>query len=124
MHEGINSKELSKGSLVFMEIIRPYFDLSYYLSRNPEVKLLGIDPVEHFVISGWKESRDPTPDFSTRGYLLHNPDVVAAGINPFLHGAVQCNGQQAHRSKTDYPLSSELDNLIGGYSYRGVQHAL
>ena len=85
MHEGINSKELSKGSLVFMEIIRPYFDLSYYLSRNPEVKLLGIDPVEHFVISGWKESRDPTPDFSTRGYLLHNPDVVAAGINPFLH---------------------------------------
>lgn len=65
--------------------IREQFDPSFYLAHNPDVAEAGIDPLEHFVKWGWKEGRDPTPDFSVVDYLEANPDVAAAGINPFWH---------------------------------------
>jgi hypothetical protein len=37
------------------------------------------------MIFGWKEGRDPTPDFSVRAYLAAFPEVEAGGINPFVH---------------------------------------
>ena len=35
--------------------------------------------------SGWREGRDPSASFDTRGYLAANPDVAAAGVNPLDH---------------------------------------
>src|SRR4029077_1997426 len=45
----------------------------------------GINPLAHFETSGWREGRDPSLAFDTRGYLAANPDVAAAGINPLDH---------------------------------------
>jgi hypothetical protein len=66
-------------------IIRDKFDREYYLSANPDVKKSGMDPVHHYVLHGWREGRNPTPDFSTVMYLMLNEDVLRSGMNPFYH---------------------------------------
>jgi serralysin len=49
------------------------------------VAAAGINPLQHYETTGWKEGRDPSAHFDTAGYLAANPDVAAAGINPFDH---------------------------------------
>jgi hypothetical protein len=63
----------------------PEFDAQFYLSAYPDVAAQGIDPLNHYMESGWREGRNPNARFSTTGYLLANPDVRAAGINPLVH---------------------------------------
>ena len=62
-----------------------WFDTTYYLAQNPDVKASGLDPLQHFEMFGWKEGRDPSLLFSDSKYLAANPDVQAAGVDPLLH---------------------------------------
>jgi len=64
-------------------VVGPKFDDAYYLASNPDV--VRLNPLVHFLIYGWREDRDPSPDFSIADYTLANPDVAAAGVNPFYH---------------------------------------
>jgi len=64
-------------------VIRSEFDGEYYLACNPDV--VGMDPLVHFLFQGWREDRDPSPNFSIADYTLANPAVTAAGANPFYH---------------------------------------
>lgn len=61
------------------------FDSNYYLAANPDVAAAGIDPLKHFLDTGWREGRNPTLWFSVSHYLDFYPDVAAADINPFVH---------------------------------------
>lgn len=61
------------------------FDEAWYLSRYPDVKANGADPIEHFLIFGGAERRDPGPKFNTTEYLRLNPDVAVSNVNPLLH---------------------------------------
>jgi hypothetical protein len=60
-------------------------DIEYYLSKNPDVRAAGLDPVAHYLECGWVEGRDPSATFSTQAYLDQNPDVAAASFNPLVH---------------------------------------
>lgn len=70
------------------ELIRPYFDRIYYLRENPDVAAAGIDPLEHYAFTGWRERRDPSDAFSTALHLDRHPRLDRLGINPFLHAIV------------------------------------
>ena len=59
-------------------------DLFYY-AGNKDVWDAGVSADAHYDSFGWKEGRDPNPEFSTRGYLSANADVRAAGLNPLDH---------------------------------------
>lgn len=61
------------------------FDPSYYLAANPDVAAARVDPLDHFLNSGWREGRNPNLWFSVSNYLEFYPDVAEANINPFLH---------------------------------------
>lgn len=61
------------------------FDASYYGARNPDVLRVGLDPVEHYVMSGAAECRDPSPAFSTIEYYRKHPEVAFSGRNPLVH---------------------------------------
>ncbi|WP_213460652.1 hypothetical protein [Thiocapsa sp.] len=65
--------------------VAAHFDRGYYLASNSDVRDAGIDPLTHFLESGWREGRNPSRFFDTGYYLAKNPDVAAAGINPLLH---------------------------------------
>jgi len=67
------------------ETVLAEFDTRFYLRANPDVARAGVDPVEHFLTSGWREGRDPNRDFSVKQYLEAYPDVAEAGVNPFVH---------------------------------------
>jgi hypothetical protein len=68
-----------------IEAIRPFFDDAFYRFKYADISKTGLDPLEHYWISGWKEGRDPSATFSTTFYLDSNPDVADLGINPFWH---------------------------------------
>jgi len=88
------------------------FDAAFYLSTYPDVKSASIDPLEHFVLNGWREGRDPGPSFSCRGYLYLNPDVAAADINPLVHYLT--NGASEGRatlSRSDFSAAAPSGSL-------------
>ena len=58
------------------------FDETWYLKNNPDVAAAKIDPLEHYLLFGGLEGRDPGPEFSSRDYLLVHGDIKEAGINP------------------------------------------
>ena len=78
-----------------------YFSPFYYLTRYQDVWDSGIDPLDHFCLYGWKESRDPNPSFSIKSYLNKYDDVKKSGINPLVH----------------YILHGEKENRETGYSH-------
>jgi hypothetical protein len=61
------------------------FDSEFYINTYPDVGETTTDPIEHYVLSGAAEGRNPSSIFSTRFYELAYPDVVQSGINPLLH---------------------------------------
>nr|QQZ49898.1 hypothetical protein JKL49_24865 [Phenylobacterium glaciei] len=65
------------------------FDAAFYLFNNSDVAASGQDPLDHFLLRGWKEGRDPSRDFHLHDYLELNPDVAAAGVQPFVHFLAQ-----------------------------------
>ena len=60
-------------------------DGPFYLEQNPDVEASKLSAEEHYVRFGWKEGRQPHPEFDGERYLQLNPDVRAAGLNPLLH---------------------------------------
>jgi len=62
-----------------------FFDKDWYLSNNPDVAAAKIDPIEHFLLHGGFEGRDPSRRFSSMFYLNTYPDVFKAGTNPLVH---------------------------------------
>jgi len=62
-----------------------YFDRKFYISKNPDVAIAGIDPLVHFLVKGRRENRNPNHFFDVFYYLENNPDVRLAGVNPLLH---------------------------------------
>ena len=61
------------------------FDRDWYLVEYPDVGMLGLDPIEHYLWLGARLHRNPSPLFNTRHYLETNRDVAARGTNPLLH---------------------------------------
>jgi serralysin len=41
--------------------------------------------MQHYMLVGWHEGRDPSAAFDTLGYLSANPDLAAANVNPLAH---------------------------------------
>ena len=60
------------------------FDGAWYMARYRDVATLGWDPIDHYLLHGADEGRDPSPFFSTRFYLDHYSDVVDAQLNPLV----------------------------------------
>jgi len=61
------------------------FNADYYLNHYPDAKRAGLDPIWHYMKFGWKEGKNPSPDFDTTYYLRTNKDVGLAKTNPLVH---------------------------------------
>lgn len=65
--------------------LRVLFDAAAYLKHNPDVLKSGMDPVEHYLLFGVDDNRQPCPFFDGSWYRARYADVAATGINPLLH---------------------------------------
>lgn len=63
----------------------PLFDAAWYLNEYPDVALLNLDPVAHYLWLGARLGRNPSEDFDGAAYLAQNTDVAEAGMIPLLH---------------------------------------
>lgn len=64
------------------------FNVSYYLSHNPDVRIAGVDPLGHYARFGYAEdheNRNPSAVFNNAYYNQNNPDVVDAKMPSLLH---------------------------------------
>lgn len=61
-----------------------YFDKKFYLKQNPDVLEVGIDPVVHYCLYGWKEGRNPSSQFDNNFYLNSNYKYNI-NMNPVVH---------------------------------------
>ncbi|MDH3378893.1 MAG: hypothetical protein OEQ39_18360 [Gammaproteobacteria bacterium] len=61
------------------------FDDAWYLQTYADVAQAGHDPIEHYLIFGVADGRNPSARFNTKWYLEAYSDVAAAGMNPLLH---------------------------------------
>ncbi len=62
-----------------------YFDSEFYLTTYTDVRDAGIDPLDHYVNHGWRETRNPSALFDTAYYLKQVPDLVDTGDCPLIH---------------------------------------
>lgn len=60
------------------------FDKKYYLFHYADVRQADVDPLWHFVRSGWKEGRNPSEGFDTRAYVESVADVFDGKQNPLV----------------------------------------
>ena len=97
----------------------PLFDADFYADRNPDVVATGTDLAKHYALSGWKEHRNPSAEFSTRRYLEANPDVVATGINPLLHyiDQGQAEGRQIYPVEEEAQIEAIRDSGLFDADY-------
>ena len=61
------------------------FDRFYYLRHYDDVRLADIDPLTHFLRTGWKENRNPSALFDTKFYRENNTDITESQGNPLYH---------------------------------------
>ena len=68
------------------------FDTTLYLKNNPDVAAAGIDPLEHYLLSGAAEGRaihaaigSVVAGFDAQYYLSRYPDIMAARVDPLGH---------------------------------------
>jgi glycosyltransferase involved in cell wall biosynthesis len=54
------------------------------------------DPVRHYCLQGWREGRNPSPDFDTKSYLSAYGDIRGANINPFWHFIIAGAAESRH----------------------------
>ena len=66
-------------------LITPEFDAAHYLANHEDVRLSDMDPLEHFMLHGAAELRNPNAWFDTGFYVRNNSEVVDAEVNPFWH---------------------------------------
>lgn len=91
-------------------ITSEYFDIDWYLARNPDVAQSNINPAEHYLRFGASEGRMPGPLFDGDWYKQRYPDVAASGINPLLHFIKF--GQQEGRTASPKLLEDHSDHKI------------
>jgi len=61
------------------------FDLGYYLKNNDDIRILGIDPILHYIYHGFKEGRKPYSKFDGNEYLKTHKDIRNSKLNPLIH---------------------------------------
>lgn len=105
-------------------VISTAVDGSFYRAINPDLAKSGLDPVRHYVLSGWREGRDPAPWFSTRAYLAANPQLAKAGWNPLHHYLTvgRREGREVARSvwAEDYLLRQARQGLEPAWNFTSL----
>jgi len=60
------------------------FDEKWYLEQYPDVRALGMDPVEHYLWLGARMGRKPSPGFRLAGATPLHEEADAATVNPLV----------------------------------------
>ncbi|WP_428377532.1 glycoside hydrolase family 99-like domain-containing protein [Lichenicoccus sp.] len=96
----------------------PEFDAGFYLRAYPDVAAAGLDPLEHYMVQGFREARRPfegfDPAFYRKRYLRHDN-----ATNPLLHYLSHRDDPEVHpalpRNETSIPREMRRTTQPGAY---------
>ena len=96
----------------------PEFDAGFYLSSYPDVAAAGLDPLEHYMVQGFREARRPfegfDPAFYRKRYLRHDN-----ATNPLLHYLSHRDDPEVHpalpRNESSIPREVRRTTQPGPY---------
>jgi hypothetical protein len=74
------------------------FDEDWYVGRNPDVVLAGLDPLRHWLLHGWQEGRAPNPLVDP---ALLSPCDTGSGTDPLDSLVAQIVTQYGKKSNSD-----------------------
>ena len=86
--------------------VEALFDREYYDSMYEDIREAGIDPFLHYIRHGWRENRNPSPEFDTWYFFKNHPEFSDSQDSP-LHQFVRA-GMPTHW-KLRSPDSLTLD---------------
>lgn len=66
-------------------LLEEHFDAAFYADCNPDLSGSGIDLLEHYILFGWREGRDPARWFSTKFYRETYSRAADHDIDPLSH---------------------------------------
>jgi len=66
-------------------ILKDHFDRQFYADISPDLRAGNVDMLEHYILFGCREGRDPARWFETRFYLENYPRVRDYAIDPLTH---------------------------------------
>ena len=93
-------------------VIEPFFDVEWY---QKTFNVYDMSPIEHFLLYGVFEKKNPNPDFDIEWYLETYSDVAESGLNPFVHyiqyGKEEGRFQNQHE-KEKAILQKEIDQYF------------
>jgi glycosyltransferase involved in cell wall biosynthesis/tetratricopeptide (TPR) repeat protein len=81
-----------------------YFHEEFYLTINADVAESNVDPFQHYVYTGCREGRNPSPWFDSQYYLHVNPDAPR-DLCPLLHFAAD-GGTRSRRRCSPYLIDN------------------
>lgn len=61
------------------------FDEKWYLQKYIDVAMVGMVPIEHYLLVGSRLGRKPSAGFDPVAYLAAHKDVAKAGMDPLMH---------------------------------------
>ena len=107
-HPSSEEEILAKERLKQLKILKisKFFNTDWYLSKYTDVAKAGVDPVEHYLMHGANEGRDPSDVFNTLYYLSVYKDVRNSQMNPLVHYII--HGKNEGRSCR--PQDNEKNN--------------
>ncbi|MEO1149799.1 MAG: rhamnan synthesis F family protein [Pseudomonadota bacterium] len=71
----------------------PWFDAGWYLAENPDVLHAGDDPLGHYMTTGYREGRRPSPDFDGDWYRQTYTEV--GDDDPLAH-YLECGAKRGY----------------------------
>lgn len=77
------------------------FDADWYLRAYPDVAAAGLDPLLHYLQSGWREGRSPAADFDGVFYRMTVSAPVAPDLCPLVHYNRAGRAANAPRSRDE-----------------------
>src|SRR5690606_4033531 len=73
----------------------------WYLCAYPDVAAAGLDPLLHYLQSGWREGRSPAADFDGVFYRMTVSAPVAPDLCPLVHYNRAGKAANAPRSRDE-----------------------
>jgi hypothetical protein len=78
-------------------ILRVFFDADFYLQKYPDIGKAGLDPLEHYVTSGFSEGMIPFPGFEPKDYQAEHG--LSEDDSPLYHYVIF--GRFAHERRAE-----------------------
>ncbi|MCX6960715.1 MAG: hypothetical protein NTW91_10660, partial [Verrucomicrobia bacterium] len=101
------------------------FDQDWYRAVNADIDFSEIDPFKHYVVHGWRQGRNPAPNFHAGMYSSIASDFRSKYENPVIDAIQRLNQGRLKKSDLKRLLHSAHSsprkevNLKGGISVSG-----